>query len=308
MPDLHDLLDYLPNANAYFNNDKHYIATTCLFHNDSNPSLIIHETTYSCMSCGAHGRTSQLLKMLETGKIFSKKETKYYPQLWRCLQDEDTDIEDLSLEAYKRLQSGNRDNQFYLKKRGIPPNWIKKLLIGYYQGWYTFPIISDDYEIAGLVARAGETMQTQSQFRYMTPPGQPVMLYVPDWKLIQSSPYIMVVYGIIDAITLAICGFPAMSFSQGHKSPPELLSSYRKKIYLIPDGDAKDDKTVMDLALALGWRGKIMQLPYPDGAKDCNDLLVKLGEDGLKSLLEEMVKMDSIYKLKIRKEQHEAVG
>ena len=112
-------------------------------------------------------------------------------------------------------------------------------------------------------------------------------------------------YGIIDAISLWLAGFPAMSFSLGHKSPPELLASFRKKIYLLPDGDNKDDQTVVALAVNLGWRGKIIEMPYPEGTKDCNGILMKLGLDGLKGMMNEMIQMDTIYKMKIRKVTNE---
>lgn len=298
--DLHDILDYLPNANAYLRNDNPYLAARCLFHQDSDPSMMVNENTYVCLSCGAHGRTSQLLEYLESGKVLPKQEPKYYPQLWRCLQDSDMNVEDLAIEAHHRLMI-HYDNAYYLKTRGIDST-IKKLLIGYYNGWYTFPIMSDNYEILGMVARASETMQTQSKFRYMTPPNQPTMLYVPDWKLVHASSFLVVVYGIIDAISLSVIGFPAVSFSQGHKSPPELLKDFRKKIYIIPDGDMKDEKAIMQLYLNLDWRGKIIDLPYPEGTKDCNGILEKYGQKFLTKLIQDMIAKDSIYKMRIREE------
>lgn len=297
--DLHDVLDVLPNANFYDKGESSYIAARCVFHSDSDPSMMVNSQSYVCLSCGAHGATAKLLDFLESGKVLPSKEPKYYPQLWRCLQDGEVDVEDLALEAHHRLMT-NYSNSYYLKQRGIEP-CIKKLLIGYYNGWYTFPIISRSYEIMGMVARASETTQTISKFRYMTPPSQPTLLYVPDWKLVDSSPYLIVVYGIIDAISMALLGFPTVSFSQGHKSPPELLREFRKRIYIIPDGDMKDEKAVMELYMNLDWRGKIIDLPYFEDTKDCNEIVQKYGGQVLKGMISMLIDSDkNYYKMRLR--------
>jgi hypothetical protein len=276
-----------------------YLTCNCLFHDETNPSMFIYPDSYRCLSCGAHGKTTKLLQRLE-GKSVKPSQKALRPHLWGRMDDE-MDIEDIALEGHRRLAM-NPDIGYYLKQRGI---WtlMDKLMYGYLDGWFTFPVLGEHREITGIVARAGQVAEQNFGIRYMTPPGQNPQIYVPDWKLLKDGEYVFLTYGIVDAITLSVAGLPSMSGTAGHYLPSEMFTTIRKKIYIIPDGDGKDYHDAVKLATSLGWRGKLLTLDYPEGTKDCNDVYIKIGLEKLKTLVADTVSCDNKYTFNIRKDK-----
>ena len=276
-----------------------YLTCNCLFHEEQNPSMFIYADSYRCLSCGAHGKTTKLLLMLE-GKSVRPSKKALTPHLWRYM-GEGVDIEDVAIEAHHRLKQ-SQDTGYYLKQRGI---WSEfhRLMYGYLDGWFIFPVFDDQKAIIGLVARAGAIAEKNYNMRYMIPPGQKPQLYVPDWKMVKDAPYLCLTYGIIDAISLCIAGIPAISGTTGHVVPVELFAKLRKKIYIIPDGDGKDWEVSAKLATELSWRGKILTLDYPEGTKDCNDVYIRNGLESLSTLVNHTIACDNKYTFNIRKEK-----
>lgn len=275
---LDEIAERLPNSHRY----EGYISSLCIFHQDTTPSLLIYPDRYRCLACGAKGRTTHLLAKLE-GRIIQPTAKALNPHLWNYLS-EDFDIEDVVIEAQHRLHA-NPDNAFYLThERKIPQKLLNTLRVGYLDGFFIFPIMGEHRELQGIVARAGSVAQKQYNVRYLIPPHQPALLYVPDWKLVNESHIVYVTFGILDAITLSMVNLPAISGTSGHNVPLDLFKDIRKQIIFIPDGDRADNKLVAKLVSQLGWRGKIMKLDYPDDTKDCNEIYCKFGEDSLRSL------------------------
>ena len=59
-----------------------------------------------------------------------------------------------------------------------------------------------------------------------------------------------------------------MSFS------PAWLETIRKKVVVVPDAEG-DDEYARKLAAQLGWRGKVVNLPYDETKKDPADYLAQ---------------------------------
>lgn len=261
----------------------HYLSAICCFHEDKHPSLMIYPDRYYCKSCRASGTTSRLLRFLETGNFHTTEFEVYHPQLWRKLGD--FDPEDIALEAHDYLRK-HWDIAYYLKERGIDIEFTR-LMIGYLDGYYIFPILGGNHEILGLIARAGPVLQEQTGTRYMIPPGQDLnLLYCPDWDKVQSENYVLAPFGIIDAISLGILDYPVISGTIGHKLNIDSFQRLRKKIIILPDGDHWDDAPARKLAASLDWRGRVVNLDYPEGTKDCNEVLNKFGVSTLKEMID----------------------
>lgn len=265
----------------------HYLAAPCIFHQDSSPSLMIYPDFYICLSCGKKGKTSQLLRQLQGNPPFQQEPiARAHPGLWRSLNIDDLDLDTITYDAHNRLK-GNLDNAYYLKTRGIFSQ-ITPLHIGFIDGWFIFPVYNDQHRVQGLVARAGIANQEIYKKRYIVPPHQPAMLYVPDWKLTKEAKQLYLVFGIIDAITLNMIGIPAITGTAGHNLPVELFNDIRKRLTIIPDGDGADDKTARGLCPQLSWRGKLSRLPYPEGTKDANEIYCRYGKDKLIDWIKEI--------------------
>lgn len=261
----------------------HYLAANCVFHEDRSPSLMIYPDRYYCKSCGQTGLTSRLLRYLQTGDFHTSQYEVYHPTLWRNLAD--FDPEDISLEAHYYLKK-HWDVSYYLRDRKVDTEFMR-LLLGFLDGYYIVPIFGGNKEILGLVARAGPVLQGQTGIRYLIPPHQDLnLLYCPDWDRVQNESYVLSPFGIFDAISLDMVGYPAISETTGHNIGPDAYTHLRKKIIFLPDGDHKDDKAARQLASSLDWRGRVINLDYPDGTKDCNDIMVKYGPHVLRGVIE----------------------
>ena len=82
---------------------------------------------------------------------------------------------------------------------------------------------------------------------------------------------VAVVYGMMDALVLSSLRFPTVTTTGGSKSfDPAWLDHWRKKVIIVPDEEG-DDRAASDLAAQLGWRAKILRLPYDDEVHDPAD-------------------------------------
>jgi hypothetical protein len=227
--------------------------------------MMVYADTYRCLSCGAFGKTSKLLEKLS--RMPAKPHTKSYSfnpfSAWLKKYDK------LGA-ALKTAYENNRQRpSIYLRDRGIPTATQIELCIGQMENWYTFPIRNADGKIEGAVARRGENNLSKS--KYVIPAGQsPNLLYVPSYKRILEGKVIFLVFGIIDAISLYLCGVASMSTTTGKKIDPDALKKINKHIYIIPDlGETAEGHR---LAAQLGWRGVSLSVNYPMGCKDVNDV------------------------------------
>jgi DNA primase len=276
---LDDVMDYLDGATRY----SRYVASLCPFHNDSRPSFFVYPDYYSCRSCNAHGRTSNLINDIKQQKgetVLVHKHVdfnspwfawKKYGSLDNVLNISHNNI----IKTYKTA---------YLTKRGITEDTIKELHIGWLDDWITFPIYDLSHQLVGAIARAGETNKTTAKY-CCYPDQSPDLLYVPSWDNIPTSDVFYVVYGILDIITLHQIGLSGASTTTGKRTNPDALDTIRKRIYIIPDHG--EELEGLKLASNLDWRGKMLQIDWPEGTKDINDIYCKYGANKLLELIGE---------------------
>jgi hypothetical protein len=168
--------------------------------------------------------------------------------------------------------------RWYLEQRGLDGR-IETCRLGWYNGWYTVPVYSQEKSFEGMVMRASSQQQDITGLRFTMPKRQPPMLYVPEWQLLQNSPSLFVTFGLFDALALTQLRFAACTTTGGMKSfSGEWLDFWRKPIYIVPDRD--EDKVARELALELGVRAHVLNLPYPDSMKDPADYMeARRGKD-----------------------------
>jgi hypothetical protein len=237
----------------------HYIVALCPFHNDRRPSFFVYEDTYRCLSCGAWGETETLLSKLSGITVNQPSDFRNPWSRWLRKQS----LKEIIISAWKNGPS------IYIRERGIPDNVQKKLGIGLKENWITFPIIYNR-KIVGAVARKGSN--NNSSAKYIVPYGQDAnLLYIPSEKLLRASESVYLTFGLMDSASLYLRGLGSLSTVSGKRLDPTSLDFLRKPIYIIPDHG--EEKEAHELASKLGWRGHVLNLDYPLGTKDCNDLL-----------------------------------
>jgi DNA primase len=256
-----------------------FILAKCLWHDDNNPSMIVyHDGFFICKGCGEQGGWAKLYKRMH--EVAGTTPTKplgggrLLPRLPKTLAAQ----RKLAAEAHAALM-GHRSLGWYVQQRHLD-HMIAPLGLGWWEGWITIPVRDREGIMQGLVLRATPNIQRQYNMRFMTPPGQPPQMYVPNWKLLETEPCIFVCYGMFDAPSIAALGFAAATTTAGKDSfRPEWLDAYRKPVYII--GDVGEELAALRPADGLDWRHRRLTLAYPKDVKDPNDFLMTFQEEKL---------------------------
>jgi hypothetical protein len=157
----------------------------------------------------------------------------------------------------------------YIMRRGLWDRVVPQHL-GYYDGWYTIPIYSKNGGFDGMVMRASPHVQAATGARFDIPRGQPALFYVPDWRMEESNDFLCVTFGMFDAIAMLELGLASGTSTSGKDSTNvDQLEWCRKPIAVIPDKGEED--TGRKLVASLGWRGKLIEVEYPENCKDPAD-------------------------------------
>lgn len=144
--------------------------------------------------------------------------------------------------------------------------------------------------IVGYTARAVNEDKT----RYLSEQ-QPGYVFNLD-KQIDDRKFIIVCEGPIDAISIDGC---ALLGSDIKEQQHLLLQSAHKEILLVPDRDKAGQKVVQQ-ALEYGW--SVSMPDFPDGIKDINDAVVKLGRLATLYLIVKAKQTNSL-KIQLREKQ-----
>ena len=251
-----------------------YVAARCPFpdHEDSRPSLLAFaDGRFMCKGCGRTGTHYELAQQAGKGGGFVV-EAEPPPTLPAMLADQDQLCEDAHYALMRNPGLG-----LYYKERGITAPVIKTAGLGIWQGWCTIPIYSWHSGFTGMfLRRAGGAGS-----RFYQPRGQAGMLYCPDWSRIKGTKHVYVVFGMFDALALAVLKEPVFTSTAGQDSfRTEWLDNLPRyvSIYIVPD--VREEPAAMKLAGRLDGRAKVLRLPYPDRMKDPADYL-KVGKGGL---------------------------
>lgn len=278
-----DLEDYLEGFHQY----DGYAMACCPFHDDHSPSLLITEDGYYCKSNCGGGSLNKLYTHV-SGRPVQVTKREYNPSafIWDRWTEQYGSIEATCHFGHNQLTNRPELGE-YLYKRGLTSTQIKHGHLGFLGGYYLFPIFDPNGKIQGAVARASPTIQTKNN-RYSATKDCPVKIYTPDWLTLCHFDEIYVCFGTLDSWSIFMAGFPSLTGISGQQFRAEHLDEFRKIIYIIPD--KREEKSALRLQGQLGWRGRRLDIDWPDGTKDLNDVHVKYGLDKVKELIEEAKK------------------
>ena len=282
--DILDLIEYTPYSN--------YVSTFCPFDEHASPALMIYsdedkpdgEGRYYCLSCSKGGTHAYLYKFL-TGKSVAvvpgaKKVQKFLPS-WRRWEERYGSIEALVQKAHDNVVLHPTTHAWYLHKRGLMPMY-EKCMLGYMDSWLIFPILDPQGKVLDVIAR--DTTGRSKYVIHSNDEDTP-LLYVPNWDRVMKSKLVYIVYGLIDALALEMCGLPAITGSTGKSLSNKRLVQLNKRYVIVPDKG--EDEAARKLAKSLGNFTHIIRLPWSElgECKDCDDVRMKYGLEYLKNLL-----------------------
>jgi len=222
--------------------------------------MLVDAKGFNCQACGKRGSLLTLYRKLEGKPLLITLEKKQRFS-WRI------GAQAIWEQAYSCMQSNPSLAKYLTSNRGLTAQTVSECKIGYWKGWYIIPIFKAG-EFQGAIARPGSVIESSCE-RYSNSPGE-AQLYAPNENKGRSASYVLVPFGILDAISLYQCGFPAITWIAGKHIPSSAFDLLRKKIFLIPDKD--EEREGRRLAGELGWRGQVISLNY-GSKKDSNDFL-----------------------------------
>jgi DNA primase len=275
---LDEISEYLQQFKRY----DGYGMCLCPFHDDSSPSCQITNRGFYCKACGAKGTLLKLYNKVSNQPIQIRKKV-YNPSagVWKKWEEKFGDIKSVCKIAHQNLVQNNFDE--YLVERGLDTASIIDGRLGFLDGYFIFPIIDEFGDIQGATARASKSIQTKNN-RYTTSHNCPIKLYVPSWKRVLDAQEIYLCYGIFDAWSLYLAGYPSITGISGQDLNPKNLVQVRKPIYIIPD--KKEECAGLYLQSRLEWRGRLLILPWQEyKVKDLNELHIRYGIETLQNLI-----------------------
>ena len=116
------------------------------------------------------------------------------------------ELEELGCHSHDLLVSYLPSLGWYLEMRNLTDR-VEVCKLGWHAGWITVPIYGQKKiehlnirPFVGMVMRASPVIQQATGYRYHMPKEQGQILYVPDWNLVESNDYLVIVFGIFDAL------------------------------------------------------------------------------------------------------------
>ena len=253
-----------------------YFLAKCPFHDDTKPSLLVFPDGAICLGCHRKATLAQVYYRIQNHRRWETSKDSGIPRLdlvnWKNMPP----LDELAEEAHSFLVN-YPEQQDYLQQRGVA-ELIDDCTLGWWLGWYTVPLYDEHHVPIGIVLRASPAVEAKTGARFLIPPSQPPLLYVPDWGLVKRAQKARIVYGVFDALTLRKLRLPVMTVVPGgtHRTHAEHYDAFRIPLEVVPDQG--EEETARLLVAGLGWRGKLRRLDYPPGAKDPNDFS-RLGKE-----------------------------
>lgn len=245
-----------------------YWKALCPFHDDNEPSLLVSESGAWCLGENKWYSLRQLHVKLG-GRIPS--EESFPKRISRIIDWHNWELSDLADHAHGLLTKHWDKLGHYLKVRHVTEA-VKPCMLGWYNGCYMIPI-ERNLKIVGMIARTSPSLQETTGLRYLFPPQQKPMLYIPEPAIIQHAQEyiwpIFVPFGVFDAIFIRTLGFPAItpvSIGVNVYTQASWFKEFRTPLIFLPD--KKEGRIAEQVARQLGWRGSVAMLDYPNKIKD----------------------------------------
>jgi 5S rRNA maturation endonuclease (ribonuclease M5) len=183
----------------------------------------------------------------------------------------------------------------YLESRGIPAELAHGAGVRYHPAWYDRPAVlfpfrgkPENSTPGALLAVEGRYIDGMEKQDPSKPKGRSAGqkgrgVFATPGAI--SADLVIIVEGSVDALTLALCGYPSIALGGCHWPAwlPKVCSW--KRVLIATDNDQAGDQAAEKLARELLARGAKPDRLSPSPAKDWNDALTLYGADALRQAL-----------------------
>jgi hypothetical protein len=171
----------------------------------------------------------------------------------------------------------------YLERRGLPVPFCHSEGVRFAPDFFGYPAVAFPVrDKAGrLVAVQGRYIDGSGNLRMRSIGKIGAGVFATTGAL--TSPALVLVEAPIDALSLALCGVPAIALCGKDNRPPWLVESCAfRTVFAGVDADEAGDQSARQLASMLRpLAARVLRL-QPEGAKDWNELLMRHGVDTLR--------------------------
>ena len=168
--------------------------------------------------------------------------------------------------------------QTYLEGRGLPLSLCLEAKVKWALSWFGRPaVVFPIYDDAGtLVAAQGRYTDGHEnpKARTLGSKKQGVFLSPNFWRQVQQGAPVTIVEAPIDALSIALCGFPALALC-GKSGHPEWLAvrCAFKTVFVAFDADEAGEQGYVQLVPTFEALGSRVRRLVPQGVKDWNEAL-----------------------------------
>ncbi len=181
------------------------------------------------------------------------------------------------------------DGAKYIEKRGIPIELASEANVLFSNNFYgrpavLFPMHNQAGELVAFNGRFTDGKELQGKLKTQSVGKKSYGLFATPGAL--EAEIIAVCEGVFDALSLHLCGLPAVAIV-GTSFPEWLPSALAfRNIFVATDDDESGVKAAESLVNVLRSRGARAVRMRPEGAKDWGEYLEKLGADALREFVE----------------------
>ncbi len=296
---LTDLETYDNRASRY-GTERRFLCPICgdsKPRDDSHRSLALNTDSgaYVCHRCKATG----LIKEKWTTPTFTPRKVRVAAALTRVFSVEPTPqpTQEIESDCEAKLRETEKNARpvagtigaKYIEKRGIPIELASAANVLFSTDFYgrdavLFPMHNRVGELVAFNGRFTDGKESKGKLKTQSVGKKSFGLLATHGAL--ESEIITVCEGVFDALSLHLCGLPAVAIVG--TSFPEWLSSALafQKVFVATDADESGDKAAESLVNVLRSRGARAVRMRPEGAKDWNDMLLNIGADALREFVE----------------------
>ena len=277
---------------------------------DKHRSLAVNTKTglYFCHRCGTKGCVKENWTKTEfkprrarthaaLARVFSPEPK---PTLTSEQKEESAAIVREIFDEAKPIQ--NTFGQVYLESRKIPLELAEKSGVRFSARFYgraavLFPMFDRNNELIAINGRFTDGQEVNGKLKTQTAGKKSLGLFVTPDAL--ESDTIAVCEGVFDALSLHLCGLPAVAVV-GTSAPEWLPNALAfRRVLIASDADDAGDKFAEKLTMLLRSRGARVARLRSGNGKDWNENLINVGREAMRARIERQIDAAFNYRLPI---------
>ena len=273
--------------------------SNCPFHDEKTPSFSVSpaKNIYKCFGCGKSG--DGITFLMEHQRMSYIESLRWVASKNNIHLGEDEQPKKYIQPIIRENKPKSKVLDWFEKERKITENTLNHFKITESKEWMP-QIQSESDVICFNYYRGGALVNIKFRGAKKTfKMAKDAELIFYNLDAIQTEDIVYITEGELDCLSLFECGITnAVSVPNGASVNGNIRLEYldncwkyfvdKKKFILVVDNDTAGQRLQQELGRRLGYN-RCFIVKYPDGCKDANDVLVKLGKEALLNVVEKAI-------------------